>query len=150
MRTLRTILIAFPGVLLPLMATAEPPDALPAPLLRGAFEQVAAPPPGETATGDRSAGEQPAAAVSDYYRGLAAFALQDYAAAVATLATVAERQGDQPVGLRAAVVTTIALSRNGDAENACRYAGIVLPLTDRLSPIWRVWVEEAQRASACE
>ena len=128
-------------MLLPVSAGAASAEELRAPLLRGDFDSAAASP---------SEGDGPAdAAARDYYRGLAAFAVQDYPAAVATLAAVAEQHSDKPVGLRAAAVATQALARNGDSANACEYAGIVLPLMDSLSPIWRVWVEEAQRSSGC-
>lgn len=128
-------------MVLPVSAGAVSPEELRTPLLRGDFAQVATPPADDA--------EPSASAEGEYYRGLAAFALQDYPAAVATLAAVAEQHNDKPVGLRAAVVATLALSRNGDNANACEYAGIVLPLMDSLPEIWRVWVEEAQRRSDC-
>ena len=131
------------AILIPAAAGAASAEELRAPLLRGEFDEAAFPPAGagQPASRDTAAG--------GYYLGLAAFARQDYPAAIATLATVAEQHSDKPVGLRAAVVATLALSRNGDNANACQYASVVLPLTGSLSPIWRVWVEEAQRSSGC-
>tara|TARA_R110002096_G_scaffold137512_1_gene290928 strand:- start:60 stop:494 length:435 start_codon:yes stop_codon:yes gene_type:complete len=124
-------------------AAAASGDTVRDALLRGEFDAAAQ---------ASSAADGPAAGggEADYYRGLALFALRDYPAAVASLVGVAERNGERPIGLRAAVVATVALSRNGDRDNACRYAGIVLPLTDTMAPIWRAWVEEAQRSSGCE
>ena len=130
------------GMLLPVYAGAVSVEEMRAPLLRGDFVEAAALLSSDTAA--------PAdAAVAAYYRGLAAFARQDYPAAVTTFASVAEGQKDKPIGLRAAVMATLALSRNGDQANTCQYAGIVMPLTGSLPPIWRVWVEEAQRHSGC-
>ncbi|MCA8930230.1 MAG: hypothetical protein KDC18_19400 [Alphaproteobacteria bacterium] len=134
------------GLLLPTAAAgADDRAALRAPLLRGDFQAAAQPRPADAAALPPALADE-----ADYYRGLAAFALQDYPTAIATLGPVAEKHGAQPLGLRAAVVATLALSRNGDRDNACRYAGIVLPLTDKMAPIWRVWVEEAKRSSGCE
>lgn len=132
------------GSVLPASAGATGLEELRAPLLRGDFASVAG--AMETAPNPQAV-ENPAAAA--YYRGLAAFAVEDYPVAVSTLAKVAEQHSDKPVGLRAAAVATLALARNGDDKNACDYAGIVLPLMDSLPSIWRVWVEEAQRSSGC-
>ena len=120
-------------------ARAETVEDQRAPLLDGQFSQVA----GSSAESPKSQG------VAAYYKGLASFALKDHAAAVSALVQVAEQYADKPVGLRAAAVATLALSRQGDRENACQYIGIVLPLTESMSPIWRAWIEEAQRTSAC-
>ena len=131
------------AILIPVSAGAASPEELRAPLLRGEFDEAAFPSAdaGQPAPRDTAAG--------GYYLGLAAFARQDYPAAISALATVAEQHSGKPVGLRAAVVATLALSRNGDNANACQYASVVLPLTGSLSPIWRVWVEEAQHHSGC-
>lgn len=138
----KAALVVMLGLVLPASAGATALEELRAPLLRGDFASVAR----ATETEPRAA-ENPATAA--YYRGLAAFAVEDYPAAVSTLAKVAEQHSDKPVGLRAAAVATLALARNGDDKNACEYAGIVLPLMDSLPSIWRVWVEEAQRSSGC-
>ena len=126
----------------PVSATSV--EALRAPLLSGSFSQPMA------ASAPNIANDPASAGAAGYYRGLAAFAVKDYPTAVDTLVQVAEQHGDKPVGLRAAVVATLALSRQGDHDNACQYVGIVLPLTATMSPIWRAWVEEARRKSACQ
>jgi tetratricopeptide (TPR) repeat protein len=132
------------ALLLTAPANATSLEDLRAPLLSGGFSRASAAPAADTA------GDPALAANAAYYRGLAAFALKDYPTAVSALLQVTEQHGDKPVALRAAVVATLALSQQGDRDNACQYVGIVLPLTATMSPIWRAWVEEAQRKSACQ
>lgn len=138
----KAALVGLLGMLFPVYAGAVSVEEMRAPLLRGDFNDATTP---------ASANSAPPVdvAATAYYRGLSAFARQDYPAAVTAFAVVTNGQQDKPIALRAAAMATLALSRNGDKANACQYAGIVLPLTGSLPPIWRVWVEEAQRHSGC-
>lgn len=120
-------------------------DQLRAALLRGEYEQALALP----ALAEETAPPE-AVARDGFHRGLAAFALKDYAGAVSTLVTVAEKFGAEPIGVKAAVVVTMALARNGDRENTCQYASVVGPLTASLPAQWGVWVEQARVRAGCE
>ncbi len=142
-----TLWLSMLAILTVTPAWANTVDQLRLPLLNGQFDQAvqaASPSSGNV----REDGDT--AAFTAYYQGLAAFAQRDYAKAVAAMVGVTEKHGDKPVALKAAVVATLALSRKGDHKNACQNAGVVMPLTPSLSPIWRAWVEEARRTSACQ
>jgi hypothetical protein len=128
-------------------AKADSVDPLRLPLLNGQYDLAVQ---SQAPSADQIKADPNIAAFAIYYRGLGAFAQRDFGKTVADMLTITQQHGDKPIALKAAVVATLALSRQGDHKNACQYIGVVSPLVGSLSPIWQAWVEEARRASACQ